>query len=346
MDLALNVTYQSLMTLLTAAPRLQGVDPVYQDRLQAYVDDAIDRRHPHRRVHHRREGQPVAAAGQAGTTPTRTSASSTAAPTASSSAAPSCTSARASLCHDLLVMPTKSMKAGEEDYAITCAVPVNSPGVSVINTTYHPKGDDVRHYPVSSRTSMPDGFVVFDDVFVPDERVFLDGETSNAGVFAHSLGLWERLGGIDVHGASGRRAGRPGPADRRGQRSGRRVAHPREDRRDGDPRHAAAGRAGGGPGRTPRRTPEGFYYPDELFTNAAKYQGAAQFGRMVRHLHDIAGGAVLTAPSIADLENPATRGYVEKYMATGTRRQRRGPRCACSTPFATSPPTRTAAGTS
>ena len=41
MDLALNVTYQSLMTLLTAAPRLKGVDPVYKDRLQAYVDDAI-----------------------------------------------------------------------------------------------------------------------------------------------------------------------------------------------------------------------------------------------------------------------------------------------------------------
>jgi 4-hydroxybutyryl-CoA dehydratase/vinylacetyl-CoA-Delta-isomerase len=65
-------------------------------------------------------------------------------------------------------------------------------------------------------------------------------------------------------------------------------------------------------------TPEGFYYPDELFTNAAKYQGAAEFGRMVRNLHDIAGGAVLTSPSIADLENPETRGYVEKYMSTGT----------------------------
>ena len=28
---------------------------------------------------------------------------------------------------------------------------------------------------------------------------------------------------------------------------------------------------------------------------------------MVRHLHDIAGGAVVTAPSMADLENPETR---------------------------------------
>ena len=63
-------------------------------------------------------------------------------------------------------------------------------------------------------------------------------------------------------------------------------------------------------------TPEGYYYPDELFTNAAKYQGAAQFHLMVRHLHDIAGGAVLTAPSLGDLENPETGPYVDKYMRT------------------------------
>ena len=39
MDLALNVTYQSLMTLLTAASRLRGVDPVYRHRLETYVAD-------------------------------------------------------------------------------------------------------------------------------------------------------------------------------------------------------------------------------------------------------------------------------------------------------------------
>ena len=63
-------------------------------------------------------------------------------------------------------------------------------------------------------------------------------------------------------------------------------------------------------------TPEGYFYPDELFTNAAKYQGAAQFHLMVRHLHDIAGGAVLTSPSLGDLENPDIGPYVDKYMRT------------------------------
>jgi 4-hydroxybutyryl-CoA dehydratase/vinylacetyl-CoA-Delta-isomerase len=37
---------------------------------------------------------------------------------------------------------------------------------------------------------------------------------------------------------------------------------------------------------------------------------------MVRHLHDIAGGSILTAPAVADLENPETGALVAKYMGT------------------------------
>ena len=316
MDLALNVTYQSLMTLLTASPRLSGVDPVYKDRLQAYVDDAIaaDIRiaecitdaKGNRSLAPARQEDPDAylhvVDRQSDGVVIRGAKLHISA---------------ASLCHDLLVMPTKAMKPGEEDYAITCAVPVNSTGVSIINTTYHPKGDDVRHFPVSSHASMPDGFVVFDDVFVPIDRVFLDGETANAAVFAHSLGLWERLGGIT---AMVRQADElVGLAQLIAEANGlAAVAHIRE-KIDEMAIHATLLRAGMEAALAhAKATPEGFFYPDELFTNAAKYQGAAEFGRMVRNLHDIAGGSVLTAPSIADLENPDTRAFVEKYMDTGT----------------------------
>ena len=60
----------------------------------------------------------------------------------------------------------------------------------------------------------------------------------------------------------------------------------------------------------------GAMFPNELYTNAGKYTGAASYNLMVRHLHDIAGGAVLTAPTLADLENPDTGKYVEKYFRT------------------------------
>ena len=77
----------------------------------------------------------------------------------------------ASLGHDLMTIPTKAMKAGEEDYSIAAMVPVNAPGVKIINTTYHPRHEDTRDFPLSGRRSTPEGFVIFDDVFVPNERV-------------------------------------------------------------------------------------------------------------------------------------------------------------------------------
>ncbi len=55
-------------------------------------------------------------------------------------------------------------------------------------------------------------------------------------------------------------------------------------------------------------------FPDELYTNAGKYQGAANYARIVAHLHDIAGGSTVTAPSIADLENNEVGALVRKHM--------------------------------
>jgi 4-hydroxybutyryl-CoA dehydratase / vinylacetyl-CoA-Delta-isomerase len=311
-DLALAVTYGSLMTVLTASPRMSGVDPIYRERIAAYVDDATrrdiriaecitdakgDRTLPPaqqddpdayvRVVERRPDGVVIRGA--------------------------KLHISAASLVHDLMVMPTKAMKPGEEDYSIACAVPVNSPGVHVINTTFHPRSDDVRHFPVSSEHSMPDGFVVFDDVFVADDRIFLDGETSNATVFAHALGLWERLGGVTAMVTQADQL--VGLAQLIAEANGlARVPHIR-DKIDEMLIHATLLRAGLEAAlANAHATPEGYYYPDELYTNAAKYQGAAQFHLMVRHLHDIAGGAVLTSPTLGDLENPDTGKYVDKYM--------------------------------
>ena len=62
--------------------------------------------------------------------------------------------------------------------------------------------------------------------------------------------------------------------------------------------------------------PEGAVFPDELYTNAGKYHAAASYSMMVRHLHDIGGGSILTAPSVSDLENPETGNLIKKYMRT------------------------------
>jgi 4-hydroxybutyryl-CoA dehydratase/vinylacetyl-CoA-Delta-isomerase len=315
MDLLLNVTYQSLMTLLVAAPRIEPVAPQYVERIHAYVEDAkrrdiritecITDAKGNRSKHPAAQDDPdsyvrVVDRGPDGVVIRGAKLHISA----------------AALGHDLMVMPTKNMKPGEEDWAICAAVPVNAPGVHVTNTSYHPYGRDERDHPTSARESVPDSMVIFDDVFVPNERVFLDGQAAQAAVFAHSLGLWERLGGTafmveqadELVGLAQLIAEANGTA---------KISHVRE-KIDLMMIHATLLRAGLEAALLhAHATPEGYYYPDDMYTNVTKFQGAAEFSVMVRHLHDIAGGAVLTAPSMADFDNETLRPYLEKYMSTG-----------------------------
>jgi 4-hydroxybutyryl-CoA dehydratase / vinylacetyl-CoA-Delta-isomerase len=315
MDLLLNVTYQSLMTLLVAAGRLEDHAPEFIPRIKAYVEDArrrdiritecITDAKGDRSLAPARQSDPDAYVRVVGRRPDGVVIRGA-----------KLHITAAAFGHDLLVMPTKSMKPGEEDYAIACAVPVGSPGVYVTNTTYHPRSGDPRDYPVSSRASVPDSVVIFDDVFVPTERVFLDGQYAHAAVFAHSLGLWERLGGVSFMVTQADEL--VGLASLIAEANGlTRVPHVRE-KIDEMMIHATLLRAGLEAALLhAHATPEGYYYPDDMYTNVAKYHGAANFATMVRNLHDIAGGAVVTAPSMSDFDNPELRPLLEKYMGTG-----------------------------
>lgn len=316
MDLATNVTYQSLMTLLVAKERLEGAARAeFGPRIEAYVDDALRRdirvtecitdAKGNRSHAPAKQEDPDAYVRVVGRRPDGVVIRGA-----------KLHISAAALGHELMVMPTKTMKPGEEDYAIACAVPVGSPGVHITNTTYHPLARDPRDHPVSSRASMPDSMCIFDDVFVPTERVFLDGQYDQAAVFAHSLGLWERLGGVSFMVTQADEL--VGLAQLIAEANGTaKVSHVRE-KIDEMIIHATLLRAGLEAALAhAKATPEGYYYPDDMFTNVTKYQGAANFGLMVRHLHDIAGGAVVTAPSMADFDNPDLRPYLDKYMGTG-----------------------------
>ena len=316
MDLLTNTTYQSLMTLSVAAARLEAHTPEYVPRIRAYVEQArkddiritecITDAKGNRSLNPARQEDPDAYVRVVERRPDGVVIRGA-----------KLHISAAAFGHDLMIMPTKAMKPGEEDYSIACCIPANSPGVHMTNTTYHPTGRDPRDFPVSSVKSIPDSMVIFDDVFVPAERIFLDGQTAQAAVFAHSLGLWERLGGVsfmveqadELVGLASLIAEANGTA---------KISHVRE-KIDEMMIHATLLRAGLEAALAhAKSTPEGYFYPDDMYTNVTKYQGASQFNAMVKHLHDIAGGAVVTAPSMLDFDNDTLRPYLEKYMSTGS----------------------------
>lgn len=311
-----NMTYTSLMTLLTAADRISAVRPQAREAVEHYIagvqsrDERItecitdakgDRAKPpakqedkdaYLRVVGRRDGGAIIRGAKLHVS-------------------------MAAIGHELMVIPTKAMKADEPEYAIACAVPVNAPGVSIVSVHngQMPDHADKRDFPHSSLHALPQGFVIFEDVFVPEERIFLDGETAMSAAFAHSLGLWVRAAHLnhvcnDLDMITG---------------FAQLIAEANGTDRIGHIKDKIANMAV--TATLVRATLEasmvnataihgGVMVPDEVFTNAGKYHAAASYAVLIRDLLDIAGGSAVTAPSVRDLENIEVGELVRKYMGT------------------------------
>jgi 4-hydroxybutyryl-CoA dehydratase/vinylacetyl-CoA-Delta-isomerase len=219
----------------------------------------------------------------------------------------------ASLGHELLTIPTKGMRGNEAEYAIACLVPVQSPGVRIVDVTSAGLGDD-RDHPVSTQVHYPDGFVIFDDVFVPNERIMLDGEVGEATLFAHSLGLWERVGGLSS--VAEEADVLVGLAQLIAEANGTAGIHHVKEKIGEMMVQATLIRASLEAALSNCKPGfMGAVFPDELFTNAGKYFAVKNYGVLLRNLQDIAGGSTVTAPRSADLDNDVVGPLIRKYMA-------------------------------
>jgi 4-hydroxyphenylacetate 3-monooxygenase len=96
--------------------------------------------------------------------------------------------------HELLVMPSTYLANSDEarPYAFGFAIPVSTPGLRFIcrPSVVHTQAASPMDYPLSSRLDETDAMVIFDNVLVPWERVFIfrDPEMCN--------GLYNRTGAM------------------------------------------------------------------------------------------------------------------------------------------------------
>jgi aromatic ring hydroxylase len=216
---------------------------------------------------------------------------------------------------EIVVIPTRAMGAGEADWAVSFAVPVATPGVKLFCSDYLHGADDAWTHPISSKHKMIETLTVFDDVFVPWDRVFLAGDTRRAGKLAltfveyhrftavsYKLPLLDTLVGLAVELAEANGIAR---ASHVRDKLTWLVAYAETVR---GLTHLAAERA-----RIDEVT--GIAYPDPLTVNIAKWTFARDYSEAVKHVVDLAGGLLVTGPSGADWENSDVRPYLEKYFA-------------------------------
>ncbi|HEY7063132.1 MAG TPA: 4-hydroxyphenylacetate 3-hydroxylase N-terminal domain-containing protein [Chloroflexota bacterium] len=96
----------------------------------------------------------------------------------------------APIAEECLVYPNRPRAPGELDYAITFAIPLNAPGLSIICRDLYAAHADPERLPLTCRFDEVDATLIFDDVLVPWERVFVYRDVKLAAGFHRAINLW------------------------------------------------------------------------------------------------------------------------------------------------------------
>src|SRR6266851_5887978 len=214
--------------------------------------------------------------------------------------------------NELIVLPTRAMRAEDKDYAVAFAVPVNSPGLKLIASTHGSSPKNAFEHPISARHKMMETLTVFDDVFVPKERVFLQGEIDFAGLLALTFVRFHRFTAVsyklpllELMAGAGHAIAEANGISRAG--------HVRDKLTHLAAYHTTVRGLIEHAART-CTLEDGVAVPNTLLTNVAKYHFAHNYHQAVQIVQDLAGGLLVTAPAAEDLTSEATRAYVMKYM--------------------------------
>jgi len=218
--------------------------------------------------------------------------------------------------HEILVMPTVAMKPGEEDYAVSFAVPSDAPGI--FNIVGRQSCDTRKLEGGCIDVGNPEfggmeALIVFEDVFVPNERIFLNGEIDFSGMMVERFAGYHRqsYGGCKVGvgdvliGAAALAADYNGAA---------KASHIKDKLIEMVHLNETLYSCGIACSSQGTETKSGNYLIDVLLANVCK-QNITRFPYEIARLaEDIAGGIVVTTPSEKDMRHEKLGPYIEKYL--------------------------------
>jgi len=218
--------------------------------------------------------------------------------------------------HELLVVPTRALREEDREYAVSFAVPADTKGVTFI---YGRQPSDTRRLE-DGRSDVGnlyyggcEAMVTFDDVFVPEERIFMKGEYPMAGRLVELFAAHHRAsyGGCKVGVGDVLIGATAAIAEAHGTEK---TSHIKDKIAEmihlNETLHAGA-LASTGKGYS---TPSGAYAVDPLLANVCKLNITRFPFEISRLAQDITGGLLVTMPSLKDQENPEIGPYIKKYL--------------------------------
>ena len=218
--------------------------------------------------------------------------------------------------HEVIVMPTISMGPDDKDYAVSFAVPVDSKGIYMIigrQSCDTRKREGSKMDVGNAEFGGVEALTIFDDVFVPNERIFLNGETEFAGMLVERFAGYHRqsYGGCKVGVGDVLIGAAALAADYNGAAKASHVKDKLIEMTHLNETLYCCGIACSAEGHP---TASGNYLIDLLLANVCQ-QNVTRFPyEICRLAEDIAGGLVVTAPSEADFRDEKLGPVIDKYL--------------------------------
>lgn len=216
--------------------------------------------------------------------------------------------------HWLVVMPTMRLSEADADYAVIGALPVDTPGLIYI---YGRQSCDTRsldgQIDVGNATfGGQEAMIVFDDVFIPWERVMMHGETAYAASLVERFTCYHRrsyvcktgLGDVLI-GAAGAIAEYNGAG---------RASHIKDKLVEMTHLNETVFSSGIAASYSAQELASGVFLPDSVLANVCKHNVTRFPFDLARMAQDIAGGLVSTLPSEKDMDHPKTGPLLQKYL--------------------------------
>jgi 4-hydroxybutyryl-CoA dehydratase/vinylacetyl-CoA-Delta-isomerase len=219
--------------------------------------------------------------------------------------------------HHLIVMPTMRLGPNDRDYAIVAAMPFEAPGITYI---YGRQSCDTRSMEAAGldrgnpRYSGQEALVVFDDVFIPWSRVFMDGEFEFAAMLVERFTCYHRRSYVCKSGVGDVLIGAAATiAEYNGVAA---ASHVRDKLVEMNHLNETIYGLGIASSHQAHATKSGCVLNDDMLANVCKHHVTKLPYEIARLAQDLAGGLVATLPSAADLESDAVGALLEKYLKT------------------------------
>ena len=216
--------------------------------------------------------------------------------------------------HEIIVLPTRALRKGDEEYAVAFAIPNDTPGlIHIVGRssldTRELDGCDTGN----ARYSKYCPTVIFDDVFVPWERVFMCGE------FEFAVDMVVKFSSYHRQSHGGCKAGKidcmTGAALNMMDYSGTaKAGHLKKKVIDMIHRAETLYGCSLAASYEGEKQPSGTYFIDTVLANASKIHEGKEMAEAIRLMVDICGGFVADLPSDRDMENPEIGHLVKKYL--------------------------------